>query len=151
MQMGLKIISIEVGEGAETIVTAEIPEKVRIEMESKTRKRKPSLVEVMRTLARRAEQDWGQVQRMELSGGLGIDLIHGIDGKLRLQIWRMGKYPAAKEWETVLAAWPEAPKGLVYRQFTHWGRWYLWGEWTDEASVQGEEGDRGIGEKGAGA
>lgn len=136
MNMGLRIIHVEVGPGAETIITAEIPEEVRVELlEKKTEGRKPGLKEIMVEMVRRSEQSWGQVQRMKLSGGLGIDVICGI-GKRRLQIWRVGKYPSKKEWETVLAAWvgastrSQAPKVVEFKQFTNQGRWYLRGEWA---------------------
>jgi hypothetical protein len=145
--MGLKIISVEVGEGAETIIMAEIPEEVRMEMESKTKKRKPSLVEVMRTLAGRAELERGQVQRMELSGGLGIDMMCGIDGKRRLQIWREGVSPAAREWGIVVGVCPGAPKRVEYTQFTSKGRWYLRGEWKETGRQVEKETGRQVEKK----
>jgi hypothetical protein len=145
LSLGLRIIGVEVGRDGVPVITAEIPEKVKKDMESnmKTRKQKPSLMVMMVTLSIRAEQNWGQVQRMTLSGGLGIDLMCGIDGKRRLQIWRVGVYPAAKEWEIVVGCCPGAPKKMEYEQFMSKGRGYLRGEWG-----MGEEGDRG---KGAGA
>jgi hypothetical protein len=75
----------------------------------------------------------GQTKRVTLTGGLGIDVICGLDGMWRLQIWREGTSSSDKEWETVLKAWPgEPPSPGAVRRFVHKGRQYMQGEWTTD-------------------
>jgi hypothetical protein len=130
LKRGMQMITIVPGPGAETTMLAVVPDELIADLEKrKNNKRKPSLREIMVDLNGWAAFKPGDVKRAMLSGGLGIDVICGIDGMWRLQIWREGSQPSLKEWETVMKSWPEALPEVPYKRFTHNNRQYMRGEW----------------------
>jgi hypothetical protein len=131
----MQMITVMPGPGAQTTMLAVVPDEMVADLEKNSKsKRKPSLRDLLVDLAGWAAFKPGDVKRAKLSGGLGIDVICGIDGMWRLQIWREGAQPSLKEWETVLKSWPEPLPEVTYKRFTHNNRQYLRGEWkvTDE-------------------
>ena len=132
------------GPGADTSMLAVVPDELVADLEKNRKgKRKTSLREILVDLAGWAAFKPGDVQRAKLSGGLGIDVIYGIDGMWRLQIWREKIEPSLKEWETVLKAWPEPVPEITYKRFTHNNRQYMRGEWkvSDEQKQADLPGD----------
>jgi len=132
LKRGLKVINVTPGPGAETNMLAVLPEELVADLEKNQqskRKSKPSLRDILVELAGWASFKPGDVRRAVLSGGLGIDVIEGIDGMWRLQIWREGIEPSLKEWETVLKSWPTQLPEVPYKRFTHNQRKYIRGEW----------------------
>ena len=67
----------------------------------------------------------GHPERVILRGRLGVDVIHGLDGVLRMQIWRKGMSPSDKEWETVLKHLPFEAGVTEPERFEHKGAFYL--------------------------
>jgi hypothetical protein len=132
LKRGMQIINIMPGPGAETSMLAIVPDElvVDIEKHSKSKRRsKPSLKDVLVDLAGWASYQRGKARRAVLSGGLGIDVICGLDGMWRLQIWREDSPPSLKEWETVLKSWPTELENIQYTRFIHKDRQYMRGEW----------------------
>lgn len=133
LKKGMKMISVMPGPGAQTTMLAVVPEALVAELEKRYQpKRKPSLRDVLVDLAGWASYQRGEVKRAVLSGGLGIDVICGVDGMWRLQIWRERVEPSLKEWQIVLKSWPTPLENLDYRRFTHNDRQYMRGEWKVE-------------------
>jgi hypothetical protein len=131
---GLQVLDVEQGPDGETRITAEMPDEMRQEIAG-VQAKKPgrghvSIQDVMKGVTGRAQANPGKVQRARLSGGLGIDVIYGIDGECRMQIWREGKEPAMKEWWIVLAAWEGAPADVKPEKFSHLGKGFLRGGWA---------------------
>ncbi len=136
LKKGMQVITVMPGPGAETTMLAVVPDELVADLAKHSKsKRKVSLREILVDLAGWASFKPGDVRRAVLSGGLGIDVICGIDGMWRLQIWREGTQPSLKEWETVLKSWPEPLPEVAYKRFTHNNRQYLRGEWkvSDES------------------
>ena len=107
-----------------------VPDELVADLEKSSKsRRKTSLRDILVDLAGWAAFKPGDVKRAKLSGGMGLDVICGIDGMWRLQIWREGAQPSLKEWETVLKSWPEPLPEVPYKRFTHNNRQYLRGEW----------------------
>lgn len=134
LKQGMKVITVMPGPGAETSMLAIVPEELAAELAKGSKsKKKISLRDILVDMAGWAAFRPGDVKRAKLAGGLGIDVIWGIDGMWRLQIWREGVQPSFKEWETVLKAWPEplpAPAAEIpYKRFAHDKRQYMRGEW----------------------
>jgi hypothetical protein len=130
LKRGMQVISIKPGPGAETSMLAVLPAELVADLEKNRKgKRKPSLRDILVDLAGWASFKPGDVRRAKLSGGLGIDVICGIDGMWRLQIWREGIEPSIKEWQTVLKSWPSTLSEVPYKRFTHDQRKYIRGEW----------------------
>jgi hypothetical protein len=130
LKRGMQMLTVMPGPGAETTMLAIVPEELVAELEKSSKsKRKPSLRDILVDLVGWAAWKPGDVKRAMLSGGLGIDVICGIDGMWRLQIWRQGVQPSLKEWETVLKAWPEPAPAVEYKRFDHNGKQYMRGEW----------------------
>ena len=133
---GLQVLEIEQGPNGETLATANMPYDL---YQAITARQKPasskkpgrgSLNDLLAGMTGRALASPGNVQRTRLGGGLGIDLIYGIDGQYRMQIWRMSKEPSPNEWKTVLAACSNAPANVEPEKFSHLGRMYLRGSWA---------------------
>lgn len=132
LKRGMQVISIKPGSRAETSMLAVLPDELVADLEKNHKgksKRKPSLRDILVDLAGWASFKPGDVRRAKLAGGLGIDVICGIDGMWRLQIWREGIEPSLKEWETVLKSWPTQLPEVPYKRFTHDRRKYIRGEW----------------------
>ncbi len=130
LKKGMQVITVMPGPGAETTMLAIVPDELVKELEKHGQgKRKPSLREILADMAGWAALQPGTVKRAKLTGGLGIDIIWGIDGMWRLQIWREGSEPSLKEWETVLKSWPEPAPEVAYKRFAHPKRSYMQGEW----------------------
>jgi len=139
LKQGMQVITVTPGSGAETSMLAVLPAELVADLEKNHKpKRKPSLRDILVDLAGWASFKPGDVRRAKLSGGLGIDVICGIDGTWRLQIWREGIEPSAKEWETVLKSWPSRLSEVPNKRFTHDQRKYIRGEWkvNDENDEQ---------------
>lgn len=133
LKRGMKMISITQGPGAQTTMLAIVPDELVAALEKHRKsKSKPSLRDILVDLAGWAAYQRGAVKRAVLSGGLGIDVICGVDGMWRLQIWREGMPASLKEWETVVKSWPTPLENLDYRRFTHNDRQYMRGEWKVE-------------------
>ena len=150
LKKGMQMIVVMPGPGAETTMLAVVPDELVNELNKNSKsKRKTSLREILTDLVGWAAWKPGDVKRAKLSGGMGIDVICGIDGMWRLQIWREGVQPSLIEWETTLKSWPEPLPAVEYKRFTHNNRQYLRGEWkvTDE-QISGDlpGGDDGNGE-----
>jgi len=132
LKRGMQAITVTPGSGAETSMLAVLPAELVADLEKNHKgksKRKPSLRDILVDLAGWASFKPGDVRRAKLSGGLGIDVICGIDGTWRLQIWREGIEPSLKEWETVLKSWPTHLPDVPNKRFTHDQRKYVRGEW----------------------
>jgi len=130
LKRGMQVITITPGPGAETNMLAVVPDELVADLAKNSKnKRKPSLRDILVDLAGWASFKPGDVRRAMFSGGLGIDVICGIDGMWRLQIWRKGAQPSLKEWETVLKAWPTPLPEVSNKRFEHNGRQYMRGEW----------------------
>ena len=130
-----------------------VPDELVADLEKSSKsRRKVSLREILVDLVGWAGFRPGDVKRTKLAGGLGIDVICGIDGMWRLQIWRQGTQPSLKEWETVLKSWPTPLPEVTYKRFANNQRQYLRGEWKvtveQESNLPGaaagneESGDR---------
>lgn len=131
LKKGMKMISVMPGPGAQTTMLAVVPEALVAELEKRYQpKRKPSLRDVLVDLAGWASYQRGEVKRAVLSGGLGIDVICGVDGMWRLQIWRERVEPSLKEWQIVLKSWPTPLGEIPCKRFVHKDRQYLRGEWS---------------------
>ena len=137
---GMQMITIMPGPGAQTTMLAIVPDELVAELEKQSKsKRKVSLREILVDLVGWAAWKPGDVKRAKLSRGLGIDVICGIDGMWRLQIWREGDQPSPQEWKTVLKSWPEPLPEFEYKRFTHNNRQYLRGEWkVSHESISGD-------------
>lgn len=86
-----------------------------------------------------ARANVGQALRRELKRGLRIDLIVGLDGKLRLQISRQGANPSSQEWKIVCNAFPVELAERMPERFDHKDRSYLRAAWlaNDPANPDG--------------
>ncbi|RJX17568.1 MAG: hypothetical protein C4575_13065 [Desulforudis sp.] len=97
---------------------------------------KNKLAQILADLHRRAEQNTGVPQRVELTGGLRIDMIVGIDGMSRILLARVGVYPSVNEWTTTLNHLPyDPPLETTPEQFTHNGWWCLRAAWPTPEKV----------------
>lgn len=101
------------------------PKKVNpMKPTQKTERPKAKLADMLSGLYQRADSNHGQVARIELKGGLRIDLIVGIDGMTRILLARRTVHPSPVEWRTTLANLPYNPPGEVTPEpFIHngWG------------------------------
>lgn len=88
-----------------------LPHKEReSEMKTATIERpKTKLAGLLAKLHQQAERNPGQTVRMELKGGLRIDLIVGIDGMTRILLARRTVHPSPVEWRTTIANLPSQP------------------------------------------
>lgn len=137
---GMIILAVHQLEGAETWIEADFPEELMNEMtkQAESGKRKHiRLGTILEQLLRAAMAATGQVQRVTLPGGMGVDMIVGLDGKTRLQIWREGKYPSEIEWRTTLRHWPYQVEAEIKKRFTHQEKYYFQSEW--ETAKPGDE------------
>lgn len=102
---GMQILAVEQLEGAETLlVVDQIPEPPRP-------KEPPAMSTLGRMLAGlhlRAKLHRGEPQRLDLPGGLRIDLVVTRE-ETRLLLARQGTVPSDQEWATVLAHFPYDP------------------------------------------
>jgi hypothetical protein len=130
LKRGMQVITVTPGPGAESTMLAVVPDELVADLNKSSKsRRKISLREILVDLAGWASFKPGDVRRAVLSGGLGIDVICGIDGMWRLQIWRQGSEPSAREWETVLKSWPTPLPEVTYKRFANNQRQYMRGEW----------------------
>jgi len=124
---------------------AVVPDELVTDLEKRGKsKRKPSLREILADLAGWAAWKPGDVRRAMLSGGLGIDVICGIDGTWRLQIWREKLEPSLQEWKTVLKSWPKPLPEITYKRFTYNNRQYMRGEWKAQDETEDQPGPDNI-------
>ena len=70
---------------------------------------KTKLAGMLAKLHQQAARNPGQTVRMELKGGLRIDLIVGIDGMTRILLARRTVHPSPVEWRTTIANLPSQP------------------------------------------
>jgi hypothetical protein len=93
--------------------------------------KKPKLTALLESMLNAAQAKPGEVQRRSLASGLNIDLIAGLDGMLRIQLYRdKSKYPSDVEWRTTVQTY--FPIHLDERdpeRFTANGRGYLRAAW----------------------
>lgn len=86
------------------------------------------LAQALSELHSLAAQNISQPQRIELPGGLRIDVIVSADGNTRILLARQSVYPSDTEFSTVLAHWPYDPPGdILPEKFEHQaksGHWY---------------------------
>lgn len=155
LKRGMQMITVMPGPGAETTMLAIVPDELVADLDKSSKsKRKVSLREILVDLVGWATFKPGDVRRAKLTGGLGIDVICGIDGMWRLQIWREGAQPSLREWETMLKSWPEPLPEVTYKRFANNQRQYMRGEWKvtieqasnlpGAAAGSEESGDRDI-------
>lgn len=131
---GLQVLEVRsLGEPPLVEVLAYVPEALMQELQPK---KQSKLTLLLSDLFAKAQAAPGQPQRASLPGGMGLDLIAGLDGMFRLQIWRAGaKPPSDIEWRTTLA---HLPLALPYQNpdaFTSKGRRYLRTAWPIPTKV----------------
>lgn len=89
------------------------------------------LAQILTEIHQRAWQNVGVPQRVELPGGLRIDLIVGLDGMTRILLARKNVYPSPIEWTTTLNHLPyDPPLDAAPEQFTHKEWWCLRAAWS---------------------
>ena len=104
-----------------------LPQSERQTKMTKTKtieKPRSKLAGMLAQLHQQAAHNPGQTVRMELKGGLRIDLIVGIDGVTRILLARRTVHPSPVEWHTTLANLPSPPPDEVNPEpFVHngWG------------------------------
>lgn len=92
--------------------------------------KKPKLTYLLESMLIAANAHIGQVQRKNLASGLNIELIVGLDGMLRIQLYRdKGKYPSDTEWKTTMKYLPIQLEERNPERFTANGRGYLRAAW----------------------
>jgi hypothetical protein len=95
----------------------------------KRKKKKPGMTATLSNLFTRATQNQGKPQRIEnLGGGLGIDLIVGLDGVVRMQIYRSRTEPGQNEWDTVIKYFPFPALAQNVKRFSTKGKFYIQAE-----------------------
>jgi hypothetical protein len=93
--------------------------------------KKPKLTALLESMLAAARANPGQVQRRALASGLSIDLIVGLDGVFRMQLYRdRNVYPSAVEWRTTVETYFPIPlEKRDPERFTANGHGYLRGAW----------------------
>jgi hypothetical protein len=92
--------------------------------------KKPKLTALLESMLAAARANPGQVQRRALASGLSIDLIAGLDGMLRIQLYRdRNIYPSDTEWRTTMRYFPLPLEERSPERFTANGRGYLRAAW----------------------
>lgn len=95
----------------------------------KRKKKKPGMTAALSQLFTRADKNQGKPQRIEnLGGGLGIDLIVGLDGAVRMQIYRNRTEPGQNEWNTVIKYFPFPVLVEKMTRFSVKGKFYIQAE-----------------------
>jgi len=99
--------------------------------------KKPKLTAILESMLNAANTHPGQVQRKSLASGLSIDLIAGLDGMLRIQLYReKGVYPSSTEWATTMKYFPIHLEERTPERFIAKGCGYLRAAW--EMPKQGD-------------
>jgi hypothetical protein len=94
----------------------------------KARKR-PGMEATLKSLYDRAEKQQPQPARIpNLGRGLGVDLAVGVDVMIRVQIYRQGKIPEDREWDTILKYFPFPVMPQKVQRFEAKGRNYIQAE-----------------------
>jgi len=93
--------------------------------------KKPKLTAILEKMLDAARAHPGQVQRKSLASGLSIDLIAGLDGMLRIQLYReKGVYPSDTEWRTTVETYfPVKLEERTPERFIAKGFGYLRAAW----------------------
>jgi hypothetical protein len=92
--------------------------------------KKPKLTFILESMLSAAQSHPGQVQRKSLASGLSIDLIAGLDGMLRIQLFRpKSTYPSAVEWATTMKYFPIHLEERDPERFIAKGSGYLRAAW----------------------
>lgn len=120
---GMQVLEAFVLPDAQTELLVTIPEALMDDLQPKQTKLAGMLSRLL------ASSVPGVPQRASLPGGMNIDLIMGIDGMFRLQIWRKGQSPSLVEWRTTLANLPYQLSGDPQEQFPAKGNHYLRSAW----------------------
>jgi len=81
-----------------------------------------------------AELNLGTPQRLNLSNGLGIDVLIKSDGTTKLQINRKDVFPSVNDWRIVLRDWPYPVKAEP-KAFEYAGHGYLRACWPAPARM----------------
>ena len=93
--------------------------------------KKPKLTAILESMLNAAKSNPGVVQRKSLASGLSIDLIAGLDGMLRIQLYRdRNIYPSDTEWRTTVETYfPVQLEERNPEKFLANGRGYLRAAW----------------------
>lgn len=92
--------------------------------------KKSKLTLVLESMLDMGRKHPGTAQRRILGSGLGIDLIIGVDGVLRLQLYREhGVMPSITEWNTTMKNFPVHLEERNPERFTTNGRGYMRAAW----------------------
>ena len=127
MAQGLQVQEVREGENGEVELVAVVPETLIPKLK---KNKKSSLAETLRGMLSKAQETPGEPVRRVLGHGMGVDLIIGLDGMTRVQIWRERVYPSDIEWKTTLKNWPYAVEAVKPEKFNHMGKFYLRAGWT---------------------
>lgn len=125
--LGLRVMNVIHGDGAETTIVVDGPEHAlrSLTMSGRTARNGNKLALILAEMVNKAEAHTGSIQRQELRGGLRIDMMLGIDGTLRLQASRAKVEPSVKEWETTLKHLPEGLSAQNEQRMEHQGRFFV--------------------------
>ena len=119
LRMGMVVLEVIQGAGAETVMIVEMPEGMMAKRQSKL---SVMLNEKLKSVGP------GAVARLTLGGGMNIDMVFW-DGMFRLQVSRDGKSPSDTEWKTTLKNLAYALEGEPDERFEVKGRCYLRSAW----------------------
>lgn len=126
LTQGMEIDSVYQFPNGETEVIARLPEALM----KKIKAEKSKLSTMLEEQYTKAREQTGQPQRYMLPGGMGVDMIFGLDNMFRLQIWRVGdKAPSDVEWRTTLSHMPIPLAGDPQERFVTKGKSYLRSAW----------------------
>jgi hypothetical protein len=94
--------------------------------------KKPKLTAILEKMFDAARATPGAVQRKTLASGLSIEMIAGLDGMFRIQLYReKGVYPSATEWKTTVETYfPVKLEERNPERFPVNGRGYLRAAWV---------------------
>ena len=96
------------------------------------------LAAILAELQQQAAAHPGEVRRLQLPGGLRIDLIVGIDGRTRILLARRTVHPSQTEWKTTLAHLPYSPGEIDPEPFIHDGWGCLRSAWETRGAERGQ-------------
>ncbi|MBN1535169.1 MAG: hypothetical protein JW908_00450 [Anaerolineales bacterium] len=99
----LEVEEVIMLEHAQTLIKVRSPNG---ELPMPENQKQSKLSAMLKTVYENALANPGEPQRRELSSGLRIDFIYGIDSAYRIQLSRQGVFPSETEWTTVINHFP---------------------------------------------